>query len=98
MPHRQVDGFARLMIQFLKIWLAEAANIELAKRSLPDGETCNSQAVNAVSATVQKSRAMQVHQEAVHRTDWQAGKTRDLLRSQSARRFAEEVEKLQATL
>jgi len=98
MPHRQVDGFTRLMIQFLKIWQTEPANIELAKSGLPDREARNSQVVNPVSSTVQKSRAMQVHQEAVYCADRKAGKTRNLLRSESAWRFAEEMKKVQAAL
>jgi hypothetical protein len=86
------------MIQFLKIWETEPANIELAKCGLPDRETRNSQVVNPVSTTVQKSRAMQVHQKAVHCADRKAGKTRNLLRSESARRLAEEMKKMQTSL
>jgi hypothetical protein len=98
MPHRQVDGFTGLMIQFLEIWQTEPANIELAKSGLPDRETRNSQVVNPVSTTVQKSRAVQIHQETVYRADRKAGKTRNLLRRESAGRFAEEMEKVQTSL
>jgi hypothetical protein len=97
-PHRQVDGFTRLMVQFLKIWQTEPANIELPKSGLPDREARNSQVADRVSTTIQKSRAMQIHQEAVYRAHGKAGKTRNLLGSESAWRFAEQMEKVQASL
>ena len=57
MSNCQVDGFPGLMIQFLKIWQAEAADIELAQCGLPNREAGNSQMVHTIASTVEKSRS-----------------------------------------
>ena len=81
MPHRQVNGFTRLTIQFLQIRQAEAADVELSESGLPNCKARNSQSVNPISTAIQESRAVQIYQETVYRADREAGKSCDLLRS-----------------
>ena len=85
MPHRQMDGFARLPVQLLKIRLAHPTNIELAQSHLADRETGDSQVVHAVSAAVQKACTFQVRQETVDGAHWQPGAARNLLRGEPMR-------------
>src|ERR1700682_1630436 len=97
-PHRQMNGFARLLIQFLKIRQAQTPYVELAESCLANRETCNPQVVNPVAAAVQKAGAFQVHQKTVDRAHRQPRKYCNLLRSESACRFTEELKQAQPPL
>src|SRR6476620_208443 len=66
---REVDRLSRLDIQIMQIGKAKSSNIELPERGLPQRKARNAQVVNAGPAAIQVSRALQVHQEAMHRTD-----------------------------
>src|SRR5258708_4897203 len=93
-----MDGFARLLIQFLKIRQAQAPYVEVSESCLTNRETCNPQVVNAVAAAVQKAGAFQVRQKTVDRARRQPRRHRNLLRSESARRFTEELKQTQPPL
>jgi len=93
-----MNCLARLLIQFVKMRQAEAADIKLAERRLADREASNSKMVNSVSSAVQKARPFQIGQEAVHGADRQTGQPRDLLGGQPARRFTEQLEKTEPSL
>src|SRR6202023_3515271 len=97
-PHRQMNGFARLLIQFLKIRQAQTPYVELAESCLTNRETGNPQVVNPVAAAVQKAGAFQVHQKTVDRAHGRPRRYFNLLRSESACRFTEELKQTQPPL
>jgi hypothetical protein len=88
MPHREVNGFARLPVQFLKVRQARAANIELTQSCLPIAKHAIPR-IHSLSAAVQKSRTFQVRQKTVDRTHPQPGPFRHMLRREPVRRLAE---------
>ncbi len=98
MSHRQMDSLTRLLVQLLEIGKTESANVELAQRGLSDREACDSEVVDAVASAVQESCAVQIGKKAVHGADRQPRETCYLLCGQSARRFAEELQKTQPAL
>ena len=98
MPHRQMNGFARLPVQFLKVWQTDAANIELSHSRLADGETRDPQVIHPVSTAVQKTRAFQIREKTVDRTHRQPGTFGHMFRREPVRRLAENVKKTQAAL
>src|ERR1700674_3047673 len=90
-PHRQINGFEALLIQFFKIRQAQAPYVELSEGCLTNRETCNPQVVNAVAAAVQKAGAFQVGQKTVNRARRQPRQYCTLFSGESARRFTEEL-------
>src|ERR1700733_20966 len=91
MPQSQMNRFARLPVQFLKVRQAYLANIELAQSRLADREAGNSQVVQPIPSTVQKARVFQIHQKAMDRTYRESGAGRHLFCGQSMRGLAEKV-------
>jgi hypothetical protein len=96
--HRQMNGLARLPIQFPKVRQTHPANVELAQRCVADGETCDSKVVHAIPAAVQKAGSFQVRQETVDRAHRQPGAVRYLFCGQTMPRFAEKLQQAQPAL
>lgn len=70
MAYRQMSGFARLLIQLLKVPQTYPANVELAQSCLADGKTRDSQPVHAIPAAVQEARSLQVCEKTVNGAHW----------------------------
>src|SRR5271166_3281601 len=93
-----MNRFPGLPIEFLKIRKAHPANIELAQRCLADGETRDSQLVDAIPAAVQECCTFQVGQKTVDCTHRQPRATRNLLGREAVRRLTEELQQTQSAL
>lgn len=98
MPYREMYSFSRLLVQLPQVRQAQAPDIELSGRRLPDRETCDSQVMDTFSVAIQESGCDKVRKEAMNRAHWQPGKASYLFGGQPARRFAEEMEKAQSAL
>ena len=93
-----MNGFARLAIQFLKIREAHPSKIKLTQRRLADRKARDSQLVYAIPAAVQEARIFQVNQKTMDCAYRQPRAARNLFRSKSVRRLAEELQKTQSAL
>src|SRR5581483_2075758 len=98
MPHREMYGFTRLLIQFAQIRKAQAPDIELPSGRLPNRETCDPKMMDSFPIAIKKSRCHQIREEAVHRAHRQAGEGGHLLCGQSSWRLAEKMQQAQTAL
>jgi hypothetical protein len=93
-----MSGFARLLIQFLKVRQTYATNIELTQGCLADGETRDSQSVHPIPAAIQEARSLKIREETVDGAHGQPRPAGDLLGGEALRRLTEKLEQSQPTL
>src|SRR5262249_31762038 len=83
----EMNGFARLGVQFVQMRQTEPTSIELTERGMPQRKTGNAQVVDAGAAAIQVPGALEVHKKAVHGTDRHRGQLGDRRGRQSLFRF-----------
>jgi len=95
---RQVNGLARLLVQFLKVGQAESADVELTDSGLANFKASDAKVIHALAAAIQIAGGFQIYEEAVHGAERKARKFSDLLGSESALGLREQLQQAQSAL